>query len=36
LALADPAKARFVNARVGINFLFGRKKKAAKEDSAVQ
>ena len=25
LALADPSKARFVNARVGINFLFGRK-----------
>jgi len=27
LAWADPAKASFVNARFGINFLFGRQRK---------
>jgi hypothetical protein len=31
LALADPSKARFVNARMGINFLFGRKRQVETE-----
>jgi len=31
MALANPAKAQFVNARFGMNFLFGRKKSTATE-----
>ena len=32
MALNDPAKAEFVNARFGMNFLFGRKHKQKEPD----
>ena len=37
LALSDPAKAKFVNVRLGMNFLFGRKHKVkTAETSEIQ
>jgi len=36
LAMADPAKASYVNGRVGINFLFGNKRKVAQEEKPGQ
>ena len=36
LALADPSKASFVNGRVGINFLFGNKRKIVLEEQTGQ
>jgi len=32
LAMANPAKAEFVNFRFGINFLFGRNHKIEKDE----
>ena len=32
LAMADPSKASYVNGRVGINFLFGNKRKVVQEE----
>lgn len=36
LALTDPAKAKFVNARFGLNFLFGRQHKATVSEQTIQ
>jgi len=33
LAMANPAKAEFVNFRFGINFLFGRKSNGKKAEA---
>jgi len=36
IAVLDPSKAEFANARIGVSFLFGRKKTVKMKDQSVQ